>query len=148
VTGRAISHDESSYITGTDIVVDGGWFSSAPYLTNERNHHMLKLLDTKDKAEHLIENFLKHFRYRSARPCAPRRIARPGLPGMNMIPVGRSGRTCLKWFDRLGPALAALGGSTLCLAFGKLGDGFLYLIASFSQHFESARNVWSMGGYG
>jgi hypothetical protein len=51
-----------SYITGTDIVVDGGWFSSAPYLANERSHHMLHLLDTKDKARHLMDDFLKHFR--------------------------------------------------------------------------------------
>jgi NAD(P)-dependent dehydrogenase (short-subunit alcohol dehydrogenase family) len=43
-------------------LVDGGWFSSAPYLTNERSHHMLQLLDTKDKAEHLMDNFLKLFR--------------------------------------------------------------------------------------
>jgi hypothetical protein len=37
-------------------VVDGGWFSSAPYLGNERSHHMLTLLKAKEEMRVYLKN--------------------------------------------------------------------------------------------
>jgi len=43
-TALFVASEDSAYITGTDIVVDGGWFSAAPYLGNERSQHTLDMI--------------------------------------------------------------------------------------------------------
>jgi hypothetical protein len=59
---NVLQNEKCFRISGTEIVVDGGWFFAATYLTNERCRHTLQLLSAKDKVEHVLDDVLKHFR--------------------------------------------------------------------------------------
>ena len=46
-TALFLASEDSAYITGNDIIVDGGWFSAAPYLGNDRSQHTLDMIKKK-----------------------------------------------------------------------------------------------------
>lgn len=56
-TALFLASDESSYITATDIIVDGGWSSCAAYLGNERSHHLLGMIEKKEQIHEFLGRF-------------------------------------------------------------------------------------------
>lgn len=51
-TALFLASEDSAYITGNDIIVDGGWFSAAPYLATDRTQHTTEILTKKLAADH------------------------------------------------------------------------------------------------
>jgi NAD(P)-dependent dehydrogenase (short-subunit alcohol dehydrogenase family) len=46
-TALFLASEDSAYITGTDIIVDGGWSSAAAYLATDRIQHTLEMIRNK-----------------------------------------------------------------------------------------------------
>lgn len=51
-TALFLASEDSAYITANDIIVDGGWFSAAPYLAPDRTEHTSDMLIKKMEQDH------------------------------------------------------------------------------------------------